>query len=213
MKDLTTAITSTDLKKNDEVVVAFISVLNCTSEEATFFLESAMWNIESAIHFWLDSDKGYINRRYNREDDFNSKPSSSLDFRHSKNIKTEIKYLEKRVTIPDLPADWTAWVRPDTGSIYFIHGPSSHEQSSVPPGYADVDAELSNNESAHLSLDSNCSNSSSSSSDVSYSHLDSSSASSSQHNNNTSRYRPLTGATDTTRRISNIDNLSDTKDV
>jgi hypothetical protein len=40
-------------ERSDEVVQAFISVLMCTVEEATFYLESAEWEIGNAISLLL----------------------------------------------------------------------------------------------------------------------------------------------------------------
>ena len=128
MRDLSTSET----KSNDEIVEAFISVLNCTRNEAIFFLESSLWEIEKAVHFWLESDKSsQPNRRFRNTE-------SSNDFNHIYEKNLIPKYEHRNVVISDLPQDWSAWINPQTGNIYFLHTPSGVTQYNVPPGYADV---------------------------------------------------------------------------
>ena len=44
----------------------------------------------------------------------------------------------RNLGVADLPPDWSAWIHPHTGSVYFLHSPSGVVQYSVPPGYADA---------------------------------------------------------------------------
>lgn len=133
MRDLSTS----ESKSNEEILEAFISVLNCTKTEAIFFLESALWDIERAIHFWLDSDKGAApsNRRFKMESR-NSSINHLVDEGGEHNGMA--KYEHRNLGLTDLPTDWSAWIHPHTGSVYFLHSPSGVVQYSVPPGYADA---------------------------------------------------------------------------
>ena len=135
MKDLSTTESKADRK--DETVQAFISVLQCTSDEAIFYLDSALWDIQTAILFWLDSDRGYAHRnlgdRSSTSSMYNNYGSHS-----SKMMKQEKLYEEKTVEIAGLPTDWSAFVDSFTGGVYFLHCPSGHTQTAVPPGYADL---------------------------------------------------------------------------
>lgn len=133
MRDLSTS----ESKSNEEILEAFISVLNCTKTEAIFFLESALWDIERAVHFWLDSDKGTTpsSRRF-KADNHTSSMNNLID---EGGIQNGIaKYEHRNLGLTDLPQDWSAWIHPHTGSVYFLHSPSGVVQYSVPPGYADA---------------------------------------------------------------------------
>lgn len=48
------------------------------------------------------------------------------------------KYQERLVTIDGLDSDWSAFVDPFDGSIYFLHVPTGVRQKSVPGGFADL---------------------------------------------------------------------------
>eukprot|EP00981_Chlorochromonas_danica_P012601 scaffold5200_cov165-Ochromonas_danica.AAC.4 len=101
-------------------ISAFLDVLGCSSEEAEFYLESSMWEIQTAVALWLEN---------------NPHPLTSFP----KYITQPIipKYREREVIIAGLPLDWSARVSAADGTIYFVHLPTGERQMSVPPGFAD----------------------------------------------------------------------------
>jgi hypothetical protein len=131
MKELSTSET----KSNDEIAGAFISVLNCTENEAKFYLELALYDIEKAVHFWLESDKSSLQSQqpYRR---FKNDSSYAPDMNIYQKEPLP-KYEHRNIIIADLPVDWSGWVNPHTGAVYFLHI-SGVVQYSVPPGYADA---------------------------------------------------------------------------
>ena len=112
--------TSESSSNKDEIVAAFIGVLNCTSDNAVFFLESAAWNIESAIHIWLESNQ-------------------SSQF-YDSSSQNKVRYSNRQIIIPDLPTDWIAQVHPIRGNVIFINKVTGLRQNEVPPGYAELNS-------------------------------------------------------------------------
>lgn len=112
--------TSESSSNKDEIVAAFIDVLNCTSDNAVFFLESAAWNIESAIHIWLESNQ-------------------SSQF-YDSSSQNKVRYSNRQIIIPDLPTDWIAQVHPIRGNVIFINKVTGLRQNEVPPGYAELNS-------------------------------------------------------------------------
>ena len=52
----------------EESIQAFIDVLKCPHMEASFYLESSDWNIETAVLLWLENNPNPINlRSYSKE--------------------------------------------------------------------------------------------------------------------------------------------------
>jgi hypothetical protein len=122
--------------KNEILIESFISVLECSKGEATFFLESSNWNIETAISLCIEGgDRNFTSKRQH-----NKNYDDSL-FRES--LRPALFY-GKVVEIEGLSSDWTAKVSSTTGCIYFIHNESGHTQHSVPPGFADASDEHKN---------------------------------------------------------------------
>ncbi len=103
-------------ERSDEVVQAFISVLMCTVEEATFYLESAEWEIGNAISLYLDTQ----------------------NFRHRGHKRLQHpQYEPKQIIIEGLPSDWIASVHELHGSVIFTHIPSGNIQAEIPQPFYD----------------------------------------------------------------------------
>lgn len=133
-----------------DVTTAFISVLNCSRDEATFFLESTLWNLEAAVHLFLDNNyhnnNGKKSRGFNPAGSFpslsssiplNSSSSSSASSSAAWAEQHRPVYIKREICIEGLDPDWSAWVSEFNGQIYFIHNPSGHRQNEVPPGFSD----------------------------------------------------------------------------
>ena len=140
---MTTLSTADTQSNRDEIVAAFISVLDCSSEEASFFLESSCWNIEKAVHFWLDA----AGNGKRRATDSSSYPtyasqgvgpwSSSHASFHPGFVGGPI-YNQKTISIVDLPPEWEARVSPADGRIRFWHLPTGHSQSRIPRAFSNI---------------------------------------------------------------------------
>ena len=130
-----TSLTTADQQSGrEEMIEAFISVLDCTSEEAEFFLESSLWDIQAAVLLWFDTGKGEGDggKRLRNHSNFdNAQPFYSRS-------TAPRKYLPRQVNIEGLPEGWSARVSRTDGSIVFLHVVSGHQQRSVPPGFADA---------------------------------------------------------------------------
>lgn len=86
--------TTEDASHDDESIAAFMSVLACTMAEAEFFLESSLWNIEDAVHLYLENNQS-VNRY---------KPSShDWDPRVIDTSTKTVKYIKRIVMIDGLP--------------------------------------------------------------------------------------------------------------
>lgn len=130
MTSLTTADRQTG---REEMIEAFISVLDCSSEEAEFFLESSLWDIQAAVMLWFDTGKGEGDgKRMRNQSEFHNTQSF-----YSHPIAPP-RYLPRRVSIDGLPEGWAARVSRTDGSIVFLHIASGHQQRCVPPGFADA---------------------------------------------------------------------------
>jgi hypothetical protein len=139
-----TTLSTTDTPNRDEIVVAFISVLECTTDEASFFLESALWNIEKAIHFWLDAAG---NGKRGRSADYSHPTyasqgigpwsSSHANFHPGLFVGGPI-YNQKTISIVDLPPEWEARVNPGDGRIRFWHLATGHSQSRIPRAFSNL---------------------------------------------------------------------------
>lgn len=157
---LTTLNTSEDPRLVEEDnIVAFIDVLKCSREEATFYLESSAWNIETAILLWIENNPSPLYQTYNP---WGSDPSAAAasSYSHyynhallntasssvfspsilatpSASARPPRQWYSREVLIQDFPQDWSARVSRSSGQIYFVHLPTGRRQYSVPPGYAD----------------------------------------------------------------------------
>lgn len=136
---MTSLSTKDPLTNRDDMIVAFVSVLRCTSDEATFFLESSVWNIEAAVHLWLDTQKSdpmwsWSGLRWGGKNDSSDGFSGAKRLRQS---GAKSPFTERSVAIEGLPEGWTAWVDRSHGGIYFENQYSGHIQTAVPPGFAD----------------------------------------------------------------------------
>ena len=121
---------------------AFIEVLECSLQEASFFLESASWNISTAVSLYLEEQQ-YSKRRatdVTNISSFNHFPSiTSQDFiPNFDQLPTSLhRYQPRSVIIEDLPHNWSAAVSPRSGKIVFINAVTNCRQYIVPPGFAD----------------------------------------------------------------------------
>jgi len=134
MGDLTTRGLSSEEEK-DEMVAAFMEVLKVSHEEATFFLDSAAGNLESAIALWLDElgSTRHHHKRYNntyQQGDHNNQMNAPI-------YPPVQRFVPRRVVIEGLDPDWEASVNATYGYIQFTHLPTGMTQSEVPHGFAD----------------------------------------------------------------------------
>jgi hypothetical protein len=114
----------TNLKTLDKQqhIDAFIEVLECTSMEATFFLDSSSWDIGTAVGLFIE------------EQQFNKRRATNAVMR---SFMTESPtYQARTVVIDDLPEGWSAAVSPRTGQVVFFHSETMVRQYAVPPGFA-----------------------------------------------------------------------------
>ncbi len=141
---LNTLSTNEDEKK-EECANAFIDVLGCSKTEASFYLESTEWNLESAVMLWLEnnttsSSSGYGNGGSNSRYSYNHLQApvmAHLTNGYSSYASQNKKYEPREVRIAGLPDDWKAVVNENSGNVQFVHVPTGFLQNNVPPGYAD----------------------------------------------------------------------------
>lgn len=115
---MTTLSTGDSQVNRDNKISAFMSVLHCSHEEAVFFLESSVWNIETAIHLWLDAGNGKRHRHPTQE--------------HSKFQDNHKPFPRLQVFIDGLDPAWTAWTSRSNGTVYFLHNDTGITQSQMP---------------------------------------------------------------------------------
>lgn len=137
----------------EDNIGAFIDVLKCSREEATFYLESSAWNIETAILLWIENNPSPYQTYNPWGFDPAAAASSYSQYNHallntSSSIfsqptlatatsKHPTQWYSREVLIQDFPQDWSARVSRSSGQIDFVHLPTGRRQYSVPPGYAD----------------------------------------------------------------------------
>jgi hypothetical protein len=130
-------LVTTDATSDDAHVEVFVEVLQCSEPEAKFFLESANWDVATAVSLYLEEQQ-YSKRRHTGDNSYNYEPPKPM-------------FANKSVNIEGLDPDWRAEVNSMTGCIFFIHIPSGYTQNQVPPGFAEIeqhndnqDVEMSN---------------------------------------------------------------------
>lgn len=99
-------------------------MLSCTKNEAAFYLESSAWDIQTAVMLWLENNPSQSWSRTGTVAQSIFQPSR--------------KYQERLVSIEGLDPDWSAFVDPFEGTIYFLHVPTGVRQKTVPGGFADL---------------------------------------------------------------------------
>jgi hypothetical protein len=108
---------------------AFIEVLNCTYNEANFYLESSAWDIQTAVILWLENNPS----SWSRTGTF----ASAVQFKYQ---PIAPKYQPRIVHIEGLDvSEWVAKVDAYDGGIYFHNQFTGRTQRHVPPGFADVE--------------------------------------------------------------------------
>ena len=118
------------------LIAVFAEVLQCGEQEAGFFLETAQWDLASAINLCLESG---VQQQYTKKNRNNlANGSSSSSDRGDWVSRAPSKYLPIVVRIEGLPEDWMCKVNEYTGSLEFTHLESGHVQSCVPPFFADA---------------------------------------------------------------------------
>ena len=139
----------------------FADVLQCGEQEAMFYLETAQWDLVSAINLCLETGLSqqqqhqYAKKNRNEGAGSSSSDSYGCGFGSSSSSSNKIvnwvaftsqpkKYLPLTVKIEGLPENWVCKVNEFTGALEFTHLDSGHVQSCVPPFFADApdDAEL-----------------------------------------------------------------------
>jgi UBA-like domain len=93
-------------------VAVFVQVLQCSIEEAQFYLESSEYEMEAAVVLWLDTNNSYATSR-------------------STYTTTQRRWEAKNVAIDGLPDGWLARVSRRDGTVYFIHVDSGYTQREV----------------------------------------------------------------------------------
>jgi hypothetical protein len=118
---------------HEDMLTAFVTVLDVDRSMAEFFCESADWNLETAVAIYLENtDRTDIMREYALQ-------TEALQQQRTKRTKSDVaKYRNRNVNIEGLPADWQAMVSRREGTIYFRHIPTNHTQFAVPDGFADA---------------------------------------------------------------------------
>jgi len=132
-----------DLKcetSKDEAVNAFMQVLDINGTMAEFFLDSAAWNIETAIMLYLDNMQQGQTSNQLLAQQFSAGTATFLSSSDTKRLRKENQYEAKEVYIHNLPKGWGARVSRHSGEIYFYHEESGKTQREVPPGFADLKA-------------------------------------------------------------------------
>jgi hypothetical protein len=102
---------------------AFIEVLDCSNEEAHFYLESVMWDVPAAVVLWLENNPTRYDGDTQPRPDHQQRPQDL--------------WVSRNVVIDGLNPEWNAFVDSRTGRIYFQHLPTGIVQKQVPPGFAD----------------------------------------------------------------------------
>lgn len=165
---LTTLNTTEDprMVEEDNNIVAFIDVLKCSREEATFYLESSAWNIETAILLWIENNPSPSYQTYNPWGSSDPAAAAASSYSHYYNhallntassafsqstlatavLRPPRQWYSREVLIQDFPKDWSARVSRSSGQIYFVHLLTGRRQYSVPPGYADIHTDMSPND-------------------------------------------------------------------
>jgi hypothetical protein len=126
--DLTTKAPSTESQ-----IEAFIEVLQCSDQEAIFFLESANYDISTAVSLFLEEQQ-FSKRRALYADETSGRINFSREF-------TPVvvpRYTPRLVIIEGLAPEWEATVSPRSGRVAFTHTPTGTRQYEVPPGFADL---------------------------------------------------------------------------
>ena len=136
-------LSTTELDSNEEKVNAFTQVLQCTSAEAQFFLESSNWNIEVAVLLFLDNNSG---NNLSRHASIRNRISEDEEERiHRQYLGSpRLAHTDKKVWQPREviisgleDSEWGARVSRTSGGIYFYHKETGLRQFQVPPGFAD----------------------------------------------------------------------------
>lgn len=138
MKGLSTETTKEDM------VLAFIQVLDIDTAMAEFFLESSGWDIEAAVSIYLEnagqsgvtgSSSSFVAAQFSAGMGDKQAVHQGKRARAAERVP---RYLPLDVFIHGLPDGWAAKVSRHSGEIYFIHTATGHRQNAVPPGFADI---------------------------------------------------------------------------
>lgn len=129
-------LTNLNTVDKQQHIAAFIEVLECTSHEASFFLESSSWNISTAVSLFLEE------QQYSKRRATDVLRSTLRDEVTSLPVPPSFGQIDgpcfdtKPVHIEGLPDNWSASVSPHSGRVVFFHAPSLSRQYMVPPGFA-----------------------------------------------------------------------------
>uniref|UniRef100_A0A7S3GWP7 WW domain-containing protein n=1 Tax=Spumella elongata TaxID=89044 RepID=A0A7S3GWP7_9STRA len=162
MGQITSKLTtlSTNELTEENSINAFVDVLNCSRQEAEFYLESSNWNVETAVMLWLENNPtSYSSANHI----YGASTYAEMPFYPAmmpvvanpntfQRPRTQPKFRSRTVIIEDLPGEWTARVSKHTGYVYFVHTATGATQYSVPTGYADLSG-TSENDALDLSGD------------------------------------------------------------
>lgn len=114
-------------ERKEESIKAFIEVLGCSENDASFYLESSAWDIETSLSLWFENNPSQSSL-------YTSSSSSSGGMVSN---RPEGGWVRRDVVIEGLDPEWKASVSRSSGQIYFIHLPTGISQQCVPPGFAD----------------------------------------------------------------------------
>ena len=142
-------LTNLNTMDKQQHIDAFIEVLECSSHEASFFLESASWNISTAVSLFLEEQQYSKRRATDVMRSTLTDQVTSLPVPPSFGPIDTPCFDPKPVHIESLPENWSASVSPRSGRIVFFHAPSLSRQYMVPPGFAPLTPLIGNNDHDH----------------------------------------------------------------
>jgi hypothetical protein len=123
----------------DAQVAVFMEVLQCTMQEAEFFLDSTNGDIASAVELCIEANGEYNSGDKRRRGD-RTGFSGGGDSNFQRGVFAAPMYTGREVNIQGLDAAWIARVSRHSGRIVFRHVESGYEQHEVPPGFDDAPA-------------------------------------------------------------------------
>jgi hypothetical protein len=131
---ISTLSTQDSSSSHTDMIQAFMEVLECSAEEAAFFLESTVWSLEDAVVLYLDTNRNAMDSGKKHRID-----TTVTARAYQPHVPMAMEYKRKQIFIHGLPDGWSAWVSRLNGTVFFMHDATGHTQPTVPPGFADID--------------------------------------------------------------------------
>lgn len=124
-------------ERKEKSIKAFIEVLGCSDNDASFYLESSAWDIETALSLWFENNPGIQSQSTYASYTLSSSGNAYNPVSVLPMIRPEGGWMKRDVVIEGLDPEWKATVSRTTGQIYFTHIATGVSQQCVPPGFAD----------------------------------------------------------------------------